>query len=64
MRTNIVINNELMDQAMAFSGLKTKKETVESGLKLLVKMKQQEQIRKARSKLKWQGNLEEMRSDK
>ena len=63
MRTNIVINDDLMRQAMAVSGLKTKKETVENGLKLLVKMKQQEQIRKARGKLIWEGDLDKMRSD-
>ncbi len=63
MRTNIVINDDLMHQAMAISGLKTKKEAVETGLKLLVKMKQQEQIREARGKLKWEGDLDKMRSD-
>jgi Arc/MetJ family transcription regulator len=63
MRTNIVINDDLMHQAMAISGLKTKKEAVESGLKLLVKMKQQEQIRKVRGKLQWVGDLDNMRCD-
>ncbi|MBF0379571.1 MAG: type II toxin-antitoxin system VapB family antitoxin [Magnetococcales bacterium] len=63
MRTNIVINDDLMHQALAISGLKTKKEAVETGLNLLVKMKQQEQIREARGKLKWEGDLDQMRSD-
>jgi Arc/MetJ family transcription regulator len=63
MRTNIVINDDLMHQAMAISGFKTKKEAVESGLKLLVQMKQQEQIREARGKLQWEGDLGKMRSD-
>ncbi|MBF0445977.1 MAG: type II toxin-antitoxin system VapB family antitoxin [Magnetococcales bacterium] len=63
MRTNIEISDDLMHKALAISGLKTKKEAVESGLKLLVKMKQQEQIREARGKLQWEGDLEQMRSD-
>ncbi|MBF0445979.1 MAG: type II toxin-antitoxin system VapB family antitoxin [Magnetococcales bacterium] len=63
MRTNIVINDDLKNQALAVSGLKSKMEAVENGLKLLVKMKQQEQIHKARGKLQWEGDLEQIRSD-
>jgi Arc/MetJ family transcription regulator len=64
MRTNIVINDDLMQKAMAISGLQTKREAVETGLKLLVQMKQQEHIRKARGKLQWEGDLDNMRTDK
>jgi len=64
MRTNIVIDDNLMKQALVISGLKTKKETVEEGLKLLIAQKNQENIRKYRGKLKWEGSLEEMRTDK
>ena len=64
MRTNIVIDDNLMKQALIISGLKTKKETVEEGLKLLIAKKNQENIRKYRGKLKWEGSLEEMRTDK
>lgn len=63
MRTNIVIDDELMASALKMTGLKTKREAVELGLKTLVKLKKQEQIRQFRGKLSWKGNLEKMRSD-
>ena len=64
MRTNIVIDDALMEQALAVSGYRTKKETVEEGLKLLIAQKNQSKIRGLRGKLKWEGDLEEMRRDK
>jgi len=63
MRTNIIIDDDLMNQAMALSQLKTKKAVVESGLKLLVQIKKQEQIKSLRGKLKWDSDLDEMRLD-
>lgn len=64
MRTNIVIDDKLMSVALRTSGLKTKKEVVEEGLRLLVKVKNQSKLKKLRGKLKLEGNLEEMRLDK
>jgi Arc/MetJ family transcription regulator len=64
MRTNIVIDDKLMSVALKTSGLKTKKEVVEEGLRLLVKVKNQTKLRKLRGKLKWEGNLDEMRKDR
>lgn len=63
MRTNIVINDELMNEAMALSQIKTKKAVVETGLKLLVQIKKQEKIKSLRGKLKWDGDLDLMRLD-
>jgi Arc/MetJ family transcription regulator len=63
MRTNIVIDDELMNQAMALSRLKTKKAVVETGLKLLIQIKKQERIKNLRGKLKWDGDLNKMRLD-
>jgi Arc/MetJ family transcription regulator len=63
MRTNIVIDDELMANALKITGLRTKREAVELGLKTLVKLKNQEQIRQFRGKLPWNGDLEKMRSD-
>lgn len=62
MRTNIVINDALMDDALKVTGLKTKKEAVELGLKTLIRLKQQEDIKALRGKLKWDANLEDMRT--
>jgi len=63
-RTYVVINDNLMESALRTSGIKTKKEAIEEGLKLLVQMKSQEKIKGLRGKLKWTGSLEEMRLDK
>jgi Arc/MetJ family transcription regulator len=63
MRTNIVIDDELMKQAMHASGAATKREAVETALRLLVELKRQERIRRLRGKLKWEGDLETMRRD-
>ncbi len=64
MRTNIVIDDRLMARAMRVSGAPTKRKAVEQGLKLLVRLKQQEKIRSARGKLHWEGDLEAMRRDR
>ena len=64
MRTNIVIDNTLMKEALHASGCKTKKETVEQALKLLITLKNQARIRNFRGKLFWDGDLEKMRLDK
>lgn len=61
MRTNIVIDNSLMRQAMKATGLSTKKAVVEEGLRLLLKVKGQEGIRRLRGKIKWEGDLNTMR---
>ncbi len=61
MRTNIVIDDQLMAKALKASGAATKKEAVERGLKLLVKQSQQQTIRELRGKLKWEGDLDELR---
>jgi len=64
MRTNVVIDDKLMETARKLSGLRTKKETIEEGLKLLIRFNRQAQVRKYRGKLKWSGSLEDMRLDK
>ena len=64
LRTNIVIDDKLMSTAIKSSGLKTKKEVVEEGLRLLVKVKNQAKLKKLKGKLKWEGNLDEMRENR
>ncbi len=61
MRTNIVIDDQLMADALKVTGLATKREAVERGLQLLIKQNQQQAIRELRGKLKWVGDLDEMR---
>lgn len=64
MRTNIVIDDELMKQALRATGLKTKREAVELGLRTLLRLRRQQEIRRFRGKLHWQGDLEAMRTDR
>jgi len=62
MRTNIEIDDKLMNDVLKATGLKTKKEVVELGLKTLIRLKKQERIRDFRGQLIWTGNLDDMRS--
>jgi Arc/MetJ family transcription regulator len=65
MRTNIEIDDELMNQAMWVSGAATKRETVQRALELLVRLADQARlIRSARGKLHWEGDLAAMRRDR
>ncbi len=63
MRTNIVIDDALMADALKATGLKTKREAVELGLRTLLRLRRQAEIRRFRGKLAWEGDLEAMRSD-
>lgn len=61
MRTNIVIDDALMADALKATGLTTKKEAVEEGLRLLIRRHQQQAIRKLRGNVRWEGDLDELR---
>lgn len=61
MRTNIVIDDKLISEAIKATGASSKKEAVELGLKALVQLKRQESIRGMRGKLKWRDDLDRMR---
>jgi Arc/MetJ family transcription regulator len=64
MRTNIVIDDKLMRDTLRATGLKTKREAVELGLRTVLRLRQQEEIRRFRGKVNWQGDLDAMRTDK
>ena len=63
MRTNIEIDDELMNDVLKATGLKTKKDVVELGLKTLIRLKKQQRIKDFRGQLKWTGDLEGMRTN-
>ena len=63
MRTNIVIDDALMRQAMQASGARSKREAVELGLRILVRLQQQGEIRSYRGQMQWEGDLEAQRLD-
>jgi Arc/MetJ family transcription regulator len=64
MRTNIVIDDALMADTLRQTGLTSKREAVELALRTLLRLSQQEEIRRYRGKLAWEGDLEAMRSDR
>jgi Arc/MetJ family transcription regulator len=61
MRTNIEIDDELMTEALRLTGLKTKRAVVDAGLRILVRLKKQEDILHLAGKVQWEGNLDESR---
>ncbi len=65
MRTNIVIDDQLMKRAMRVSGARTKREAVQRGLELMVRLAEQERLlRSARGRFRWEGDLTAMRRDR
>lgn len=63
MRTNIEIDDQLMQDALRLTGAKTKREAVEMGLRALLRLRQQEELRQYRGQLPWEGDLDAMRTD-
>lgn len=63
MRTNIVIDEQLMAAALKASGARTKKEAVELGLRTLIQLGKQGEIKRLRGKIAWEGDREAMRRD-
>lgn len=63
MRTNIIIDDDLMAQAMAATGARTKREAVELGLRTLLRLRRQGEVKRMRGRLDWSGDLEAMRTD-
>jgi Arc/MetJ family transcription regulator len=61
MRTNIVLDDQLLEEARGLSGIKTKKEVVEQALKIFIQIQRQKQIRDLRGKIEWEGNLDQIK---
>ena len=64
MRTNIEIDDKLMKEALRLTGAKTKRKAVELGLRTLLRLRHQEELRRFKGKLHWEGDLDELRTDK
>ena len=62
MRTNIDVNEELLNKVLELSKLKTKKEAVDQALQNYLRILSQKELLKLRGKVKWEGDLDEMRS--
>jgi Arc/MetJ family transcription regulator len=63
LRTNIEIDDKLLAEAMAATGLRTKRKVVEAGLRLLARRKRQSDARKLFGHVRWKGDLDRERLD-
>jgi hypothetical protein len=63
MRTNIVIDDKLMADAIKVSGARSKREVVELGLRALLQLGQQSEVRRLRGQVQWTGDLAAIRRD-
>lgn len=63
MRTNIEIDDKLMQEALRATGAKTKREAVELGLRTLLQLHAQEKARDLKGKITWEGDLNAMRAN-
>ncbi|MDO9124688.1 MAG: type II toxin-antitoxin system VapB family antitoxin [Deltaproteobacteria bacterium] len=61
MRTNIVIDDKLIKKGMKYTGINKKKQLVDFALRELVNRKERKRILSLKGKLRWEGNLDEMR---
>lgn len=64
MRTNIVLDDKLIERAQKITGIKTKREVVHEALRLLILLNEQGEVRGLRGKLRWEGNLDEQRQSR
>jgi len=61
MRTNIVLDDKLIERAQKLTGIKTKREVVHEALRLLILLNEQGEVRSLRGKFPWDGNLNDQR---
>ncbi len=63
MRTNVVLDDQLMSRALRSSGCRTKRSAIETGLRLLVQINSQKKLRALKGRIAWEGDLKKMRRD-
>ena len=63
MRTNVVLDDELIARALKSGAYRTKRSAIEAGLRLLVQVNSQKRLRGLKGKIRWEGDLDEMRRD-
>jgi Arc/MetJ family transcription regulator len=63
-RTNIVIDDALMAEAMRSTGLRTKREVVDTALRTLIRIAGQRKILELEGTIDWEGDLGAMRASR
>jgi Arc/MetJ family transcription regulator len=61
MRTNVVLNEELLKQAKKLTGIKTTRQVIHEALETLVRLREQGSVRALRGQLGWKGDLDTLR---
>ncbi len=61
MRTNIVLDEALIEKAQELTGLKTKRAVVDEALRMLIQVYEQAEVRTLRGQLRWEGDIDEAR---
>lgn len=61
MRTNIEIDNSLMEKAKRINKKKTKKEIIDLALRTYINVNLMKKILNLFGKIEWEGNLNQMR---
>jgi Arc/MetJ family transcription regulator len=56
-RTNVVLDDDLVERAKQLTGMKTKRSVVQEALRVLIRLREQERVRALRGKLHWEGDL-------
>jgi Arc/MetJ family transcription regulator len=64
LRTNIVLDEDLIERAQKLTGIKTRRGVVQEALRTLILLREQAEVRQLRGKLKWEGNLDEQRQSR
>ncbi len=64
MRKNIVIDDDLIDQARKLSGIRTKRGGIREALRTFIQIQEQSRIKLLRGKLRWEGNISELRENR
>ncbi len=61
MRTNVVLDETLLAQAKAVTGIQTTRGVIDEALRLLIRLREQGQVRDLRGQLRWEGDLATLR---
>ncbi len=61
MRTNVVLDETLVEQAKVLTGIKTTRGVIDEALRLLIRLREQGQVRELRGRLRWEGDLAALR---
>ena len=64
MRTNVVLDQALVDRAKTLTGIKTTRAVVDEALRMLIQLREQGDVRDLRGRLHWEGDLAALRESR